>query len=37
MLGTPAHLFWLLMITAVGVVALGGLCAYGSGANLEAA
>ena len=33
----PAYPFWSLMIIAVDVVALYGLCAYGSRANLEAA
>jgi hypothetical protein len=33
----PAYPFWSLMITAVDVVALYGLCAYGSRENLEAA
>jgi hypothetical protein len=33
----PAYPFWALMIIAVDVVALYGLCAYGSRANLEAA
>jgi len=33
----PAHPFWALTIIAVDVVALYGLCAYGSRANLEAA
>ena len=33
----PAYPFWSLMIIAVDVVALHGLCAYGSCANLEAA
>jgi hypothetical protein len=32
----PAYPFWSLMIIAVDVVALYGLCAYGSRANLEA-
>ena len=32
----PAYPFWSLMIIAVNVVALYGLCAYGSRANLEA-
>jgi hypothetical protein len=32
----PAYPFWALMIIAVDVVALYGLCAYGSRANLEA-
>ena len=31
----PAYPFWSLMIIAVDVVALYGLCAYGSRANLE--
>jgi hypothetical protein len=33
----PAYPFWSLMIIAMDVVALYGLCAYGSRANLEAA
>ena len=33
----PAYPFWSLMIIAVDVVALYGLCSYGSRANLEAA
>jgi hypothetical protein len=33
----PAYPFWALMIIAVDVVALYGLCAYGSRANIEAA
>jgi hypothetical protein len=33
----PAYPFWALCIIAVDVVALYGLCAYGSRANLEAA
>ena len=33
----PAYPFWSLMIIAVDVVALYGLCAYGSRANVEAA
>jgi hypothetical protein len=33
----PAYPFWSLMIIAVDVVALYGLCAYGSRANLEVA
>ena len=33
----PAYPFWALMIIAVDVVALWGLCAYGSSENLEAA
>ena len=37
MLFIPAYPFWSLMIIAVDVVALYGLCAYGSRANLEAA
>jgi len=32
----PAYPFWSLMIIAVDVVALWGLCVYGSRANLEA-
>jgi hypothetical protein len=32
----PAYPFWALVIIAVDVVALWGLCAYGSRANLEA-
>ena len=37
MLFIPAYPFWSLMIIAVDVVALYGLCAYGSRANLDAA
>jgi hypothetical protein len=33
----PAYPFWSLTIIAMDVVALWGLCAYGSRANLEAA
>ena len=33
----PAYPFWSLMIIAVDVIALYGLCAYGSRENLEAA
>ena len=33
----PAYPFWSLIIIALDVVALYGLCAYGSRANLEAA
>jgi hypothetical protein len=33
----PAYPFWSLTIIALDVVALYGLCAYGSGANVEAA
>ena len=33
----PAYPFWALVILAADVVALYGLCAYGSRANLEAA
>jgi hypothetical protein len=33
----PAYPFWAVMIIAVDVVALYGLCAYGSRANVEAA
>ena len=33
----PAYPFWSLMIIAIDVVALYGLCAYGSRANLDAA
>ena len=33
----PAYPFWSLMIIAMDVVALYGLCAYASSANLEAA
>src|SRR5262245_54133444 len=33
----PAYPFWSLLIIAMNVVALYGLCAYGSRANLEAA
>ena len=36
MLFIPAYPFWSLMIIAVDVVALWGLCAYGSRENLEA-
>jgi len=32
----PAHPFWALVIIAVDLVALWGLCAYGSRENLEA-
>jgi hypothetical protein len=32
----PAYPFWSLMIIAVDIVALYGLCAYGSRSNLEA-
>ena len=32
----PAYPFWSLMIIAVDIVALYGLCAYGSRANVEA-
>ena len=32
----PAYPFWSLTIIAMDVVALWGLCAYGSRANLEA-
>jgi hypothetical protein len=32
----PAYPFWSLMIIAVDIVALYGLCAYGSEANVEA-
>jgi hypothetical protein len=32
----PAYPFWSLMIIAVDIVALYGLCAYGSKANVEA-
>ena len=32
----PAYPFWSLMIIAVDIVALYGLCAYGSRANIEA-
>ena len=32
----PAYPFWSLMIIAVDVVALYGLCVYGSRSNLEA-
>ena len=32
----PAYPFWALVIIAVDVVALYGLCAYGSRENLEA-
>jgi hypothetical protein len=37
MLFLPAYPFWSLMIIAVDVVALYGLCAYGSRENVEAA
>jgi hypothetical protein len=37
MLFIPAYPLWSLMIIAVDVVALYGLCAHGSRANLEAA
>jgi endonuclease/exonuclease/phosphatase (EEP) superfamily protein YafD len=37
MLFIPAYPFWSLTIIAMDVVALWGLCAYGSRANLEAA
>jgi hypothetical protein len=33
----PAYPFWALTIIAVDVVALYGLCAYGSRRNIEAA
>ena len=33
----PAYPFWALVIIAVDIVALYGLCAYGSRANIEAA
>jgi len=33
----PAYPFWSLIIIAAGIVALWGLCAYGSRANLQAA
>jgi hypothetical protein len=36
MLFTPAYPFWALMIVAVDIVALWGLCAYGSRENLAA-
>ena len=36
MFSTPAYPFWSLVIIAVDVVALYGLCAYGSRANLAA-
>jgi hypothetical protein len=36
MLFIPAYPFWSLLIIAVDVVALWGLCAYGSRENLEA-
>jgi hypothetical protein len=36
MLFIPAYPFWSLMIIAVDVVALWGLCAYGSRENLAA-
>jgi hypothetical protein len=37
MLFIPAYPFWSLTVIAVDVVALYGLCAYGSRANVEAA
>jgi hypothetical protein len=37
MFAIPAYPFWSLMIIAVDVVALYGLCAYGSRSNVEAA
>ena len=37
MLFIPAYPFWSLMIIAVDVAALYGLCAYGSRANLDTA
>ena len=37
MLSVPAYPFWSLAIIAMDVVALYGLCAYGSRRNLEAA
>jgi hypothetical protein len=37
MLFIPAYPFWSLLIIAVDIVALWGLCAYGSRENLEAA
>ena len=37
MLFIPAYPFWSLLIIALDVVALWGLCAYGSRENLEAA
>ena len=33
----PAYPFWALMIIAIDIVALYGLCAYGSRANITAA
>jgi len=33
----PAYPFWSLIIIAADIVALWGLCAYGSRANLQAA
>ena len=36
MFSTPAYPFWALVIIAVDVVALYGLCAYGSRQNIEA-
>ena len=33
----PAYPFWSILIIAMDVIALYGLCAYGSRANLEAA
>ena len=37
MFSNPAYPFWSLLIIAMDVIALYGLCAYGSRANLEAA
>ena len=37
MFSIPAYPFWSLIIIAVDVVALYGLCAYGSRANLQSA
>jgi len=37
MFSIPAYPFWSLLIIAMDVIALYGLCAYGSRANLEAA
>jgi hypothetical protein len=37
MFSIPAYPFWSLIIIAMDVVALYGLCAYGSRANVEAA
>ena len=37
MFSIPAYPFWSLLIIAMDVIALYGLCAYGSRANIEAA